>query len=299
MAGIDVPHVKFAEVMCERALSTVSGAYYPGLTGVMNTIDSPWGESTALQAKTAKLIDNAALHNPSMASVMSKIASPLRDAAAFQPLVTKVLESYKSPALDMARIGMAGFNVQSFLELQTTAQDILGRTNKSQWPEPLRLAAEYMEMKFSKLLSEEEALSQLGVFKDIDWVVDVADIELDELKTGEDLEDFVEEHEEFIEDLVEKFESDEALRIRAAEVLVEPAIRQLTRREVYILLISTAEYVATQLAALIAFGNLEIMLILFIVASLRYYNEMCTESEELEAKHQERIDECVDGLASK
>lgn len=288
LAGIDVPHVKFAEVMCERALSTVSGAYYPGLTGVMNTIDSPWGESTALQAKTAKLIDNAALHNPSMASVMSKIASPLRDAAAFQPLVTKVLESYKSPALDMARIGMAGFNVQSFLELQTTAQDILGRTNKSQWPEPLRLAAEYMEMKFSKLLSEEEALSQLGVFKDIDWVVDVADIELDELKTGEDLED-----------LVEKFESDEALRIRAAEVLVEPAIRQLTRREVYILLISTAEYVATQLAALIAFGNLEIMLILFIVASLRYYNEMCTESEELEAKHQERIDECVDGLASK
>lgn len=299
MAGIDVPHVKFAEVMCERALSTVSGAYYPGLTGVMNTIDSPWGESTALQAKAAKLIDNVALHNPPMASVMSKIASPSGDTAAFQPLVTKVLESYKPPALDMAKIGIAGLNVQSFLESQITAQDILGRTNMSQWSEPLRLAVEYMEMKFPKLLSEEEALSRLGIFKDIDWVVDVAGIEFDELKTGEDLEDFVEEHEEFIEDLVEKFESDEALRIRAAEIFVGSAIWQLTWREVYTLLISTAEYVATQLAALITFGNLEITLILFIVASLRYYNEMCAKSEELEAKHQERINECVDGLASK
>lgn len=207
--------------------------------------------------------------------------------------VEKVWNSYAKPAIDMEKLGLGALNVASFLKPQITAQDILGRTNTHLWSESMCQAVGHMDTLFPKLLSEEEALSKLGLFKEIDWNFKSLGIDLDGIKTSEDLEDFIEDNEDIVEQVTERLVSDKEIRRQAAEIFVGPAIKQMTTTEIILTLGAIGERLWDFAMKFATTQYPEVVLVTIAINSIILFFSAVVEDRALEKRRKNRVEEVL------
>ncbi|QPK78784.1 hypothetical protein G7Y31_09600 [Corynebacterium lizhenjunii] len=174
----------------------------------LNLSDSPVSH---VMAKSANRITSQVWQETGALVAMDKLAEEMR----------------RQPSL-MSVVQIPKIDISPHLPHAITAQDIIADRYKEMWSESLREAAERMRQTLFQSLYEDSFLKQIREIQDS---LGVSDLDISETKADLADGETAKCSPEFIEQMVERLESNEQLRQKVQNIFVGPLTKKMSRKE--------------------------------------------------------------------
>ncbi len=128
--------------------------------------------------------------------------------------------------------------------------------------------------------------------KGIEWSVETAGIYLDEIEEDPDIDDYVEEYEDSAARVANVLAADDEVRLKAAEILVGLATKQISEPEAGLLFVAAGVHFDQTLGAFASTDVVAKVVIKILLASLTFYFTYAVQ-DVLERRRKDKVNEII------
>lgn len=225
-----------------------------------------------------------------LASHIAKPSSHITSAIGLQPNISKIVERIKLP-ISTPPLNISPITISNTIPYMVSAEDILIKRHTEMWSDPLHEAVEYITTSLPTLLNNNQVANQVQYI----WrQLGGNEISIDIDPSNWDTDTITEDIFETTQQIANNLGKNDELSLKAAQIFVGPAIKQMSPKEAGAALVAVAIYLTESIDQLLKMTNPTFPLMIITLFGLALFFQGDKLDEKLEQRRRDRVNEVLE-----